>query len=149
PVLDHIRGLASSGLNQSLGDINLTGAQRLDTIASGKNAYYNTQSALNQQAAERSRQRALNQFSRSGLETSTAFGAYQGQLTNDALLNDLMLQQQAVDMDSVNAIRSAQAQQSVLAQLANLMNPAGSMASNSLITGLQHQDAANLYNTQQ
>ena len=149
PTLNNARGYAAQGLGQQLQALNKTPEQSLADINNGTNAYYNLNAELNKRMADEAAANAQMQFSKTGLDNSTAYGAFAGKLATDNILRDLATRSQAIDQQHQMALNAVGANQNVLGGLASILGAPFQMSNNNLYNGFQAQDQMAMFNTQQ
>jgi hypothetical protein len=148
-TLGQSRDLASEGLSNNLAYINRTPTQQLEDLSSGKNSYYNLQSELNKRLAETQLGQAQQRFSSNGLENSTVRGSFEGQLANDALLQDMATRQSALDFQNQQVWQNIANQNQTLGNLANIQQIPLQMAQQNAMQAFGNVDQNSQFNSGQ
>ncbi|MCA9800243.1 MAG: hypothetical protein KC474_11900 [Cyanobacteria bacterium HKST-UBA04] len=149
PELQGILGQSRQGLAGGLAATNRSLADDLAALQAGQNAYYNAQHAFNRQAASDAQKAVQARFSQAGLGASSVLGGFLAQQANDARLQELATQQQAIEQAFNRGANQVQLNSSVLGQLAGAQQQPINLATGSLMQGLANADAMARFNAQQ
>jgi len=149
PGLSQARDTATTGLNNNLTTIAMNPTQQLQDLQAGNNSFYNLQAELNRRASETALGQAQKRFSSTGLENSTVRGAFEGQLQNDQLLQDLATRQASLEFLNAQALNNITGQNQTLGNLANIQSIPLQMAQQNALTGLGAVDQTSQFNSGQ
>lgn len=149
PAVQGILDKSQSGLSSNLGFLGRTPTQQLEDIDAGYNTYYNLQAELNRRLNEEQLGQAQLRYSQSGLENSTARGAFEGQLATDALLRDLATRTESINSQNNLALNNGNFQNQVMQGLAGIAMGNMGMANSNFVQGKMASDQINMFDAGQ
>ena len=146
--LQGLRDVATGGLNTQLGQLALTPSEQLQDIVDGNNSFFNLQSELNRRNVDELRGASRVNFGDRNLQNSTFRGAFEGQLANDAILQDLATRNSAIELANNQALQNAGLQNSVISGLSQIAAFPTGLANDNLFNAFQNLDQVAIANAQ-
>jgi len=147
--LQRIRSFAAESTSDAFRELGRGLSGQLEDIEQGRNAFFNAQQALNEQAFERSFADLEQRLAQSGLQDSTVRGAFQGQLAGQRALTDLQTRSGAIQQANQFNLARAQTGQNSINSLFSIAQSLQNPTFQGLFRAGEAQDQNSQFNADQ